>query len=93
MVKAAELEQEEGYKGCSNREAGHDMEDMKALGVAIFGKVDSDEELEFWLFAVAAGRRGLNVPALEGISVAMRPSGGTSSSALQSLIDILQVFM
>lgn len=61
-------------------------------GVPILEKVDSDDEFEFLLFWPPPGRKGLNVPLFEGMSVAIRPSGGVSRSALPSLMDMLQVF-
>jgi hypothetical protein len=54
-------------------------------------KVDSDDEFDLPLLEPPPDRRGLNVPFLETNSVAIRPSGGVSRSALPSFIDILQV--
>ena len=53
----------------------------------------SDEEFGFSNFAGFPGRKGLCVPLLEGSRVTIRPSGGVSSAALPSLIDILYVFI
>ena len=55
--------------------------------------VTSDEEFGFSNFAEFPSRKGLCVPLLEGSRVTIRPSGGVSSAALPSLIDILHVFI
>ena len=53
--------------------------------------VDSGDTFAISLLESPLRRSGLNVPFLETNSVAIRPSGGVSRSALVSLIDMLQV--
>ena len=42
----------------------------------------SGDEFDFVLFEPLPDRRGLCVPGLEGINVAIKPSAGTSSEAV-----------